>query len=193
MRACVTIGLLVLALCATGCRRQGDAVLADGGAVVRDETAAARGDEPAARPLAHDEERMSAPVGPVDHLPPGLKPEDAVANAPVPGSAPDVVARTELSGEIPVYPGLTPFDTPTAVRDSETTERVSQVFETTDAFDVVVAWYASHLGEQWQRKSLPTLGRRMKLAQFQRGSAQVQIAEVEGRVRVTVNESRPLA
>jgi hypothetical protein len=138
---------------------------------------------------------MTAPAEPVEHIAPGARPADVQAPAGPGGQAPEVVPQSALSGSAPVYPGLRPLGTATVARETDTQERVSQAFETDDPYATVVDWYSRQLGGEWTKKPVPALGSRSRLTQFERSgpdgaAASIQIVGGEGRVRVTINESR---
>lgn len=190
--ALATVGVLMVA----GCRAGGPR-MAHGGAIADDQPPSVPGaTEPSPTRARHaPDDRMTAPSGPVEHLPPGGRPADGEAPAGAAPQSPPVVPQAALSGAVPLYPGLEPLDAATVARETENQERVSQTFETGDPYATVVEWYARQLGGGWAKKPVPTLGSRSLLTLFERAeaggaSSSVQIAGSEGRVRVTVNESR---
>ncbi len=193
MRGWASVLLLCVGLALPGCRSgAGGPEMALGGAVADDAPAAARR-EPARRPATAADERMTAPP-PVDHIAPGERPAEA-ALPPAGEPAVPVEPRAALSGAVPLHPSLTPAGVATAARDTETTERVSQVFDASEPFDRIVAWYESTLGAGWERRSIPSIRSRTRVTLFERAGeegsmATVQVAEVEKRVTVTVNETR---
>lgn len=194
----LSVALIALGLALAGCGPRGSVTMEGGGAIAGDLATAPPARERVASSSAYaTDERMSPPSsGPVEHLPPGASPVVPPTGAES-ASPPPLPPRVELSGSIPLMEGLVAAESPTAARDSGATERVTQTFETAADYAAVVEWYARALADGWERKSRPTLGTSMRITQFSRGAgsssaAEVQIAEVSGRVRVTINEVRPL-